>query len=98
MAEIRRITKQQFLELPAFENHEAAFRFFDEKYGEKILLEESSEGDKQICYFYRLIVDEAAYIEGITEMNSTGNIALGFLTSYQPIRIWEDGQVEIDGQ
>ncbi|GKW46631.1 hypothetical protein [Planococcus sp. NCCP-2050] len=98
MAEMQRITQQEVLEMPAFENHEAAFRFFEEKYGEKIVLEESSDTGGRTCYFYRLIIDESAYIEGITETNSTGNIALGFLNSYQPIRIWEDGRVEVDGQ
>lgn len=98
MGEIQRITKQKAVEMPVFENHETAFRFFEEKYGEKIIFEESSDTGSQICYFYRLVIDEPAYIEGVTEMNSTGKIALGFLNSYQPIRIWEDGRVEVDLQ
>ncbi|CEG23318.1 hypothetical protein BN1080_02270 [Planococcus massiliensis] len=98
MTELQRIAKQEALEMPAFKSHEAAFHYFEEKYGEKIVFEESSDGGKQTCYFYRLIIDEAAYIEGVTEMNSTGNIPFDFLKSYQPIRIWEDGRVEVDVQ
>lgn len=95
MVEIRRITQQEEAEMPAFENHEAAIRYFEEKYGEKFSFEESSDTGKGICFFYRLIIDEPAYIRGISELNSTGNIALGFLKSCQSVQIMEDGSLEI---
>ncbi|MDN7240973.1 hypothetical protein QWY14_04185 [Planococcus sp. N028] len=95
MTEMRWISKQEEAELPTFKNHEEAINYFEEKYGEKFVFEESAETDNGICFFYRLIIDEEAYIKGVTELNATGYVGMKFKNSYQPIQIMEDGSIHI---
>ena len=89
------ISRKEESELPPFKSHEEAISYFEGKYGEKFVFEESSDDKDSICFFYRLIIDEAAYIKGISNLNSTGYIGLEFKNSYQPIQIWEDGSIHI---
>ncbi|TWT06401.1 hypothetical protein FQV26_00880 [Planococcus sp. CPCC 101016] len=95
MTEIQWISKQEEAELPAFKSHEEARDYFEEKYGEKFVFEESSTASDGWCFFYRLITDEEAYIKGVSELNATGNIGIEFMNSYQPIQIMEDGSIRI---
>lgn len=82
-------------ELPQFNHHEEAILYFEEMYGEKFVFEESAETEGGMCFFYRLITDEEAYIKGAADLNSNGSLGLDFLRSYQPVRIWADGSVKI---
>ncbi|WKA53226.1 hypothetical protein [Planococcus shixiaomingii] len=93
--EMRWISKQEEAELPTFNSHEEAINYFEEKYGEKFVFEESAETDNGLCFFYRLITDEEAYIKGVTDLNATGNVGMEFKKSYQPIQIMEDGSIQI---
>ncbi|MBD8014420.1 hypothetical protein [Planococcus wigleyi] len=93
---MHRISKQEENEFPLFTTHEEAITFFEEKYGEKFVFEESSDTSDGLCFFYRLITDEEAYIKGISELNSTGYMGIDFKNSYQPIRIMENGSIQID--
>ena len=93
---MHRISEQEAAEFPLFTTHEEAITFFEEKYGEKFVFEESSDTSDGLCFFYRLITDEEAYIKGISELNSTGYIGIEFKNSYQPIQIMENGSIQID--
>ncbi|MDN3427280.1 hypothetical protein QL992_10060 [Microbacterium sp. APC 3898] len=93
---MHRISKQEENEFPLFTTHEEAIKFFEEKYGEKFVFEESSDTSDGLCFFYRLITDEEAYIKGISDLNSTGYIGIEFKNSYQPIQIMENGSIQID--
>ncbi|MDN3436629.1 hypothetical protein QMA04_00925 [Planococcus sp. APC 3900] len=93
---MHRISKQEENEFPLFTTHEEAITYFEEKYGEKFVFEESSDTSDELCFFYRLITDEEAYIKGISELNSTGYIGIEFKNSYQPIQIMENGSIQID--
>jgi hypothetical protein len=95
MTEMQEISRKEESELPLFQSNEEAIRFFEEKYGEKFVFEESSDGEDGIRFFYRLIIDEEAYINGSADLNSTGYIGLEFKKSYQPIQIKENGSVHI---
>ncbi|QDY47026.1 hypothetical protein FK545_20865 (plasmid) [Planococcus glaciei] len=64
MMKMQGINRQEEAELPIFKSHEEARDYFEEKYGEKFVFEESSEIGDGICFFYRLITDEEAYIKG----------------------------------
>jgi len=89
------ISRQEEAALPIFRSHEEASYYFEEKYGEKFVFEESSDTDDGTCFFYRLITDEEAYIQGMTELNSSGSVGLEFLNSYQPVQIKENGSIHI---
>lgn len=93
---MHRISKQEENEFPLFTTHEEAITYFEEKYGEKFVFEESSDTSDGLCFFYRLIIDEEAYIKGISDLNSTGYIGIEFKNSYQPIQIMENGSIQID--
>lgn len=95
MPDMKRITKEAEAELPRFQNYEEAIDYFEKKYGEKFVFEESSETDEGSCFFYRLITDEEAYIKAVTELNANGYIGVSFKNSYQPIQIMENGDVRI---
>ncbi|TWT09226.1 hypothetical protein [Planomicrobium sp. CPCC 101079] len=95
MAESKRISREEQAELPLFKRHEEARDFFEEKYGEKFVFEESFDTGDGICFFYRLITNEEAYIKGAADLNSNGSVGMEFMKSYQPIRIMEDGSVHI---
>lgn len=89
------ISRHDEADLPIFKSYEEAINYFEETYGEKFVFEESSNTDDGICFFYRLIIDEVAYIEGAADLNSNGSVGLNFLKSYQTIQIMEDGTVRI---
>lgn len=93
---MHRISKEEEAEFPLFHSHEEAITYIEEKYGEKFVFEETSEASDGLCFFYRLITDEEAYIKGISDLNSTGHIAMEFMNSYQQIRIMENGSIQID--
>ena len=93
---MHRISKQEAAEFPLFNSHEEAINYFEEKYGERFVLEESSDTNDGLCFFYRLITDEDAYIKGVSDLNSTGYIAMEFMNSYQPIQIMENGSIQVD--
>lgn len=93
---MQEITRKEESVLPVFGTHEEAIRFFEGKYGERFVFEESSDGEEGIRFYYRLIIDEEAYIKGSADLNSTGYIGLEFKKSYQPIQIKENGSVHID--
>ena len=93
---MHRISKREEAEFPLFNSHEEAITYFEEKYGEKFVFEETSEASDGVCFFYRLITDEEAYIKGISDLNSTGYIAMEFMNSYQQIRIMENGSIQMD--
>lgn len=93
---MHKISKQEENEFPLFTTHGEAITYFEEKYGEKFVFEESSDTSDGLCFFYRLITDEEAYIKGISELNSTGYIGIEFKNSYQPIQIMENGSIQID--
>ncbi|MGI2328191.1 hypothetical protein [Planococcus sp. YIM B11945] len=95
MMKIQGISRQEESELPTFNNHEEASKYFEERYGEKFVFEESLNSGDGICFFYRLITDEEAYIKGTVDLNSTGYVGIEFKNSYQPIRIMEDGSIRI---
>lgn len=95
MAKMQRINRQEEAELPIFKSHEEARDYFEEKYGEKFVFEESSEIGDEICFFYRLITDEEAYIKGASDLNTNGYVGMEFMNSYQPIQIMEDGSTHI---
>lgn len=82
-------------ELPQFDSHEEAIQYFEENYGEKFVFEESAETNVGMCFYYRLIIDEEAYIKGAADLNSNGSVGLDFLKSYQLIQIWEDGSIKL---
>ena len=92
----QRISKQEEAELSIFNSHEEAINYFEEKYGEKFVFEESSDTSDGLCFFYRLIIDEESYIKGLSDLNSTGYIGIEFMNSYQPIQIMENGSIQID--
>lgn len=93
MKEFQGISKQEVNELPRFKSYEEARSYLEEKYGEKFVFEESADTSEGVCFFYRLITDEAAYIKGMAELNATGYIGLEFIKSYQQIQLMEDGSV-----
>ncbi len=89
------ISKQEQAEFPVFKSHEEAFDYFEEKYGEKFVFEESLDTSDGTCFYYRLIIDEEAYVKGISDLNSTGYVGMEFMKSYQPVRIMKDGSLYI---
>lgn len=95
MTKMQGISRQEEAELPIFKSHEEARDYFEEKYGEKFVFEESSEIGDGICFFYRLITDEEAYIKGASDLNTNGYVGMEFMNSYQPIQIMEDGSTHI---
>ncbi|QDY46946.1 hypothetical protein HF394_19995 (plasmid) [Planococcus glaciei] len=95
MMKMQGINRQEEAELPIFKSHEEARDYFEEKYGEKFVFEESSEIGDGICFFYRLITDEEAYIKGASDLNTNGYVGMEFMNSYQPIQIMEDGSTHI---
>lgn len=95
MTKMQGINRQEEAELPIFKSHEEARDYFEEKYGEKFVFEESSETGDGICFFYRLIIDEEAYIKGVSDLNTNGYVGMEFMNSYQPIQIMEDGSTHI---
>lgn len=95
MTKMQGINRQEEAELPIFKSHEEARDYFEEKYGEKFVFEESSEIGDGICFFYRLIIDEEAYIKGVSDLNTNGYVGMEFMNSYQPIQIMEDGSTHI---
>ena len=95
MKGIKWISEQEEAELPIFKSHEEARDYFEEKYGEKFVFEESSDTNDGFCFFYRLITEEEAYIRGVSELNATGTIGIEFMDSYQSIQIMEDGSIYI---
>ncbi len=95
MTKLQWISKQEEAELPTFKSHEEAREYFEENYEEKFVFEESATTSDGWCFFYRLIIDEGAYIKGVSELNATGNIGIEFMNSYQPIQIMEDGSIRI---
>ena len=95
MTKMQWISRQEEAELPKFKSHEEASHYFEEKYGEKFVFEESSDIGDGICFFYRLITDEEAYIKGASELNANGYVGMEFMNSYQPIQIMEDGSIHI---
>ena len=95
MTKMQWISRQEEAELPTFKTHEEARDYFEEKYGEKFVFEESSDTGDGICFFYRLITDEEAYIKGASDLNSNGYVGMEFMNSYQPIQIMEDGSIHI---
>ncbi|MGK7377278.1 hypothetical protein ACSFXN_05510 [Planococcus sp. 1R117A] len=95
MTKMKWISRQEEAKLPLFKSHEEASDYFEEKYGEKFVFEESSDVGNGICFFYRLITDEEAYIKGVTDLNANGSVKMEFIKSYQPIQIMEDGSVHI---
>ena len=95
MTKMQWISRQEEAELPTFKSHEEASHYFEEKYGEKFVFEESSDIGDGICFFYRLITDEEAYIKGASELNANGYVGMEFMNSYQPIQIMEDGSIHI---
>jgi len=95
MTEMQGISRQEEAELPIFKSHEEARSYFEEKYGEKFVFEESSNTDEGICFFYRIIKDEEAYIKGVTDLNANGTVGMEFKNSYQPIQIMGNGSIRI---
>lgn len=95
MMKMQWISRQEEAELPTFKTYEEARDYFEEKYGEKFVFEESSDTGDGICFFYRLITDEEAYIKGASDLNSNGYVGMEFMNSYQPIQIMEDGSIHI---
>lgn len=95
MTKIQRITKQEESELPVFKSYKDAIHYFEEKYEGKFVFEESFDIGDGICFFYRLITNEDAYIRGVSELNATGYVGMEFMNSYQPIQIMEDGSIHI---
>ena len=95
MTKVPWISRQEEATLPIFRSHEEASLYFEEEYGEKFVFEESSDTGDGIYFFYRLITDEEAYIQGVSDLNSNGFVGLEFLNSYQPIQIMEDGSIHI---
>ncbi|WP_088006845.1 hypothetical protein [Indiicoccus explosivorum] len=81
--------------LPRFKSHEEARTFFEERFGERFVFEEATDEAGSRCFFYRLITDKEAYIRGAEELNSTGYVGKEFLDSYQPVRIMENGGLQV---
>ena len=82
-------------ELPLFNSYDEAIHYFEEHYGEKFVFEESGETVEGMFSYYRLIMDEAAYLKGAADLNANGSVGLDFLKSYQLIQIREDGSIKL---
>jgi hypothetical protein len=90
------ISREEEQEIPEFESHEEARKYFKEKYGDNFQLSDSEMIDDRKCYFYYLIVDKEGYEEGMASMKKDGFVSgMRFMKSQQPIQIFEDGIIHI---
>lgn len=92
---VKPISREDEANIPAFSSHDEAIKYFKEKYGSDLLYEEYDSD----CYFFCLILDHEAFRRGRNAMAKgkplTGDAALSYIHSYQPIQIFDNGNVHI---
>jgi hypothetical protein len=89
------ISREEEAELPRFESHEEAKKYFKNKYPYRFHIDTSLEADGQKIYIYRLITKPEEYQKGIKEYEKHGFLTKEFMYSYQTIEIGEDGSIHI---
>lgn len=92
-----KISRQAEAEIPEFDSHENARKYFKNKYGNHFVMMSSEMIDDEKIYFYSLILDRKIFEEGQKQMSKDGFMAdaLDYMNSYQSIEIFEDGRIHI---
>ncbi|KKE78652.1 hypothetical protein DTX80_17775 [Bacilli bacterium] len=91
-----KISRKDEVNLPEFSSHEEARNFFKEKYGESFMLTGTDMIDDRKIYFYSLVLDKKAFNEGQEKLQKGEPVTgFDFINSYQPIEIFEDGNIHI---
>lgn len=92
---VKPISREDEASIPEFTSHHEAIKYFKEKYGPDFRYEEYDSE----CHFFCLVLDHEAFRKGRNAMAKgeplTGDAALSFIYSYQPIQIFENGNVHI---
>lgn len=91
-----RLTRKFEQELPEFQSHTDARKWFKKRFGDNFVMADSEIIGEEKYYFYHLIVDRAAYETGMKKLREEG-YASGFdlPLSYHPVEISETGLVHI---
>lgn len=97
---IKKITREEEAQIPAFQSHQEARDWFKRKYKDAFMLTDSDDTGDEKWYFYDLILDRKKYEEGRWHIQTPPKsvktrYALDFLTSYQSIQISEQGHIHI---
>jgi len=93
---IKQISREEEANLPKFNNHDEARKYFKDLYGDMFQMKDSEIIDGRKIYFYHLILDHDAFMKGIKEMNDQGfSSGFDFLRSHQNVEILEDGGIHI---
>lgn len=92
---VKPISREDEANIPVFTSHSEAIEYFKERYGSDLLYEDYDSD----CYFFCLILNHEAFRRGRKAMSKgeplTGDVALSFIHSYQPIQIFDNGNVHI---
>lgn len=93
------ISRQEESTFPAFTSHHEAAAFFKNRYGSDFVFESTEPIGDMNCYFYCVISDHEAFSLGRKLMGEgqplSGDIAIKYLFSHQPVQIMENGSVHI---
>lgn len=91
------ITREEEHNLPDFKSHREAIEYFKGIYGDRFVVVDTEDIGGRICYFCRLITNPATYEKGISILSQGKGYSDGgdFISSNQPIEIWEDGRIHI---
>lgn len=93
------ISRQDESSFPDFTSHKEAASFFKEKFGSDFVFESSEIVGDMICYFYSVVSDHGVYRKGKKLLSQgqsvSGEFAMQFIASYQPVQIMENGNVHI---
>lgn len=91
-----RLTRKFEQELPDFQSHTDARKWFKKRFGDNFVLTDSQIIDGEKIYFYHLIIDRTAYESGMKKLSEEGYVSgMDLPMSYHPIEISETGLVHI---
>lgn len=91
------ISRDEEYQLPKFNSHAEARKYFKDKYGDDFQLMDSNVISGEKIYFYKLILNRKVYMDMLEEMNKTGFVSMNEerMFSSQDIQIFEDGRINI---
>ena len=91
-----KISRQEEAEIPRFDSHKEARKWFVMKYGDDFEYCTSEIYGNEICYFYNLILDREIYEEENRKLiDGRKSDGLALLNSYQSIEIMTTGSIHI---